>query len=431
MSRIIKSTFLYSLIIFVTLLTVETGLRIYDVVSGDIIFDDLKKYAVNKLGNRAHPYLQYTASKLLRGSVHHIEPDIKFETTTNAHGFRTHEFYPKLPGKVRILLLGDSFFYGYNANDNETIQGVLEKRFHTDVSKDVEVFSLGVASYSSVRYAALARIYFEYLKPDIVVVAPDQSDFGEDVRRKDDYILDADGYPFVLKQFAKLVGLQSGDTEIAFTHEREMVLKDVSDSWKILVRAGSSLVNRAWEFQRGLKSKKNDAADYENLSIIKYEKLLDAYGPDISKSPYQNLWGNIIPYDLPTALEAYKGTYTNLEYVQLKTREVNADLFLSSYPYSWMVQLNQAMAYQANHYKIQIDFRGNRVHPNLMDNFSKRLGVPHLNSYPVFERDGGDNWGNWDPHFNARGYALYANYLFDQIKARVEEKLNLAQADNG
>ena len=65
-------------------------------------------------------------------------------------------------------------------------------------------------SYSNVRYAALARIYLDYLNPDIVIVAIDQSDYIDDSNYIhssyfDDYILDAEGYPYVLKNADELL----------------------------------------------------------------------------------------------------------------------------------------------------------------------------------------------------------------------------------
>jgi hypothetical protein len=61
------------------------------------------------------------------------------------------------------------------------------------------------------------------------------------------------------------------------------------------------------------------------------------------------------------------------------------------------------------------DFRANRVHPNLIDRYAKELGVIHLNAYPVFENQPPHLYGEYDPHFNARGYARYAEFLTSSL----------------
>src|SRR5450759_3126726 len=108
MKNFFRSAFTYGAIIISTFIGLEFTLRTYDVISGRIIFDDLIKYAAGR-DDRSHPFLEYTASRSFQGLITHIEPGKKYLTTTNSHGFRTHEFYPKIPGRVRVLLLGDSF----------------------------------------------------------------------------------------------------------------------------------------------------------------------------------------------------------------------------------------------------------------------------------------------------------------------------------
>ena len=422
------SAFAYGAIIISTLIVLEFTFRIYDVISGRILFDSLLNYAAGR-NDRSHPFLQYTASRNFQGLITHIEPNKKYLTTTNSHGFRTHEFYPKIPGRVRVLLLGDSFMFGYNASDDDTTQAVLEKLLRNQVSRDVEVFSLGVTSYSGVRYAALARIYFEYLRPDVVIVALDQTDFGEDVRRIDDYVLDSDGYPFILKVYKELEGDTKNPKEIFVTQDGKTIVRDVSKymRWKILIRAGSSFVNELVELKRSLSAWEWSRANTKDPPTLTYTELREKFGSDLSKSPYErDIWWQNIPYDFATAVVKYQATYKSLEFIKKKSDEVGAKMYLSSYPYPWMVKLGQSLTYQLNEYKFQLDFRKDRVHPKVVEKFARDLGIGHLNSYPIFEKDEGKNWGDFDPHFNALGYRLYANFLFNSIKDEIGQLVTRA-----
>ena len=58
-----------------------------------------------------------------------------------------------------------------------------------------------------------------------------------------------------------------------------------------------------------------------------------------------------------------------------------------------------------------------------MDAYSARLGLPHLNAYPAFERSENDNYGQIDQHFNAKGYALYGKFLYYSIESVVRESI--------
>ncbi len=69
------------------------------------------------------------------------------------------------------------------------------------------------------------------------------------------------------------------------------------------------------------------------------------------------------------------------------------------------------------------DFRDNRVHYRLIDVYAAKLGVPHLNAYPVFNGSKGDDYGETDQHFSAKGYARYGRFLFRSIEADVRAAL--------
>ena len=412
------------LIIFVGL---ELSFRAYDIFSGRILSDDLLAH-LYMLSGDGHPFLEYTSNKNFHGFLSHIEPGKKFEVHTKSDGFRTHEFYSKLPGKFRILILGDSFMYGYNANQDQTTPAVLERLLQEQISENIEVLSLGVPSYSTIKYALLTRSYIDYLNPDMIIVAVDQNDFKGDLSRMDKYIFDDDGSPLVLKD-AVTIQETTGKVQIIMNETKGLNIVSNSPGRLLRLRFGSSLFNNGYVFWKFLNTKANQwktvrkvQKQKDSSQVIQYGDLVEKYGTDTSEV-FLN-YAAIIPYELETAKEKYKLTFQALQYIKKKSDENNVILYFSSYPYPWEVSIKESLHYQLFSFGTIYDFRDHKVYSQLMDDFSSELEVKHLNSYPVFEVETEEKkYGKYDPHFSVYGYNLYANFLADSIREDILKKL--------
>lgn len=406
------------------ILLAESGLRVWDIVSGNIINSDLIFMLYNNK-TETHPFLSYTARKNFEGFLPFIEPGMKFYVSINSHGFRTHEFYPKLENQYRILILGDSFVYGYNASQDDTLAAVMERKLKENISDDIEVLSLGITSYSCIRYAVLMRLYLDYLNPDMVIVAVDQSDFEEDLKRMQDYVLDKDGVPLILKD-AKDKMDKSKNYRFIIDNNRDLKDVSVKSDWKTRLRVGSSLYARLRDFIKSkntetLRQKiKND--EKGAYPVVRYEDLI-AGGKDLSKVLPPKFLSDTIPYDIDTAIKRYQASFIYLKYIRDECARRGIALYFSSYPYPWMVSTDQSVPYQLANFKCVYDFRKDRVPTMLMEAYSRQLGVPHLNAYPLFEHDSKKRYGDFDPHFNKYGYQLYADFLYDHIKEDVKKSI--------
>lgn len=195
--------------------------------------------------------------------------------------------------------------------------------------------------------------------------------------------------------------------------------------WNLRLKIASSLYNRMYAVARILKTKviklkTKQLIKEGNYHIVQYDDLVKSFGSDLSKVLPDILLFDIIPYDLDTALIRYDTSFQNLKYIKEECDKRNIKLYFSSYPYPWMVSVSESIPAQLQYFKNIYDFRKNRVHPDLMDIYSKKLGVPHLNAYPVFEKeDGKKRYGDYDTHFNSYGYSLYTEFLFESIKQDV------------
>ena len=239
--------FLNTLII---VLFLEIVFKFYDFIQED--YFEKKKNIISKYSDyKNHPTLIYTAKKNSAGYEIHYTAGTYFKTTTNSDGFRTKEFYPKLKDKFRILLLGDSFVFGMNANDNETLAFNLEKKYQNKISKNIEVFSLGVTGYSGLNYLGIARTYFEYLNPDLVIICIDQSDLNDDESKIKffDYEYDDKGYPYFVKNLI-------GNKSIRYDLSRNIELFQDKEKFLIdKIKLESSLFNKINFLRHKLKKK--------------------------------------------------------------------------------------------------------------------------------------------------------------------------------
>ncbi len=91
---------------------------------------------------------------------------------TNSRGFRCGEHAPKKPaGKQRVVILGDSFAYGYGVDNHQTFASHLDQRL-----AGVEVINLGLTGYNLVQAHRLLQREGLGYEPDLVVVAFCQND---------------------------------------------------------------------------------------------------------------------------------------------------------------------------------------------------------------------------------------------------------------
>jgi hypothetical protein len=426
MRKTIRDLLIFMLAGLLVLVVIETLVRSWDVYTGNLITPKVKA-AFHAQGSRLHPFLEYTSHPNIDRVVS-TATGAKFHVKTNSHGFRTHEFYPKIPGQFRILLLGDSFAFGNNVDDPGKLASVIERQARKNISPDIEVISLGIASYSAVRYSVLADIYFDFLEPDIVIVAVDQSDFEEDRARIDEYVLRDDGSPRYLKHAGEIQQRIRAATavQLAVDTNRKLVVvprtNSLTQSALFQLQLGFSLIRRAMTFLEfvGGGSDDPDAWRQAQYPVVTYQQLIKQFGSPIPSNEVDALAGDTILYGLPGAIDRYSPTLTALGHVRDVCNERGTKLYLSSYPYPWMVSIDSAVPYQLKYFGNRVfDFRENRVHPQLLDAYSDKLSLPHLNAYPVFEQSKEDNYGQIDQHFNAKGYALYGKFLYDAIEGDV------------
>ena len=112
---------------------------------------------------------------------------------TNRRGLRGPDpAVPKPPGTARILMLGDSFTFGFPVRDEETFSALIEQGLRAQ-DLPVEVVNGGVSGYSPTLHYLLLRDELIELEPDLVVLWYDFGDLQEDHQFQKNLIYDGAG----------------------------------------------------------------------------------------------------------------------------------------------------------------------------------------------------------------------------------------------
>jgi len=116
--------------------------------------------------------------------VDHRMPPNDPKPPTNADGIRSRRQRGDFPDSAfNVLLLGDSFVYGYHLSFDETIPALVEQRLRNAFpDKDVRVANFGWTSSSPLLSLRLLREVGPAYAPDLVVYCLDMTDFHDDIK---------------------------------------------------------------------------------------------------------------------------------------------------------------------------------------------------------------------------------------------------------
>lgn len=125
---------------------------------------------------------------------HHFSSE-EFDVTirTNRYGLRQPD--PELPkpaGVTRLLLLGDSFTFGFPIPDGQTFADLIEEQLNARGMR-VDVVNGGVSGYSPTLHYLSLRDQFLAFEPDAVILWLDFGDVQEDAWFQKNLLYGADG----------------------------------------------------------------------------------------------------------------------------------------------------------------------------------------------------------------------------------------------
>jgi hypothetical protein len=90
----------------------------------------------------------------------------------NEQGFRNRPIAVSKPADVyRILVLGDSYVFGWGLQQTQTFSALLEARLNQTGSRNYEVINAGVPRYGTAQEWLLYKRWVKHLDPDLVILS--------------------------------------------------------------------------------------------------------------------------------------------------------------------------------------------------------------------------------------------------------------------
>ncbi|KAA5539794.1 GDSL-type esterase/lipase family protein [Adhaeribacter rhizoryzae] len=103
-------------------------------------------------------------------AVTYNTPEFNVTARINSLGFRDREYSLHKGNKFRIIVIGDSFTFGWGVNIQDTWVKLLEKKFQKE-HPEIEILNLGRSGGSPETYEAIAAQAVPVLQPDLVIIA--------------------------------------------------------------------------------------------------------------------------------------------------------------------------------------------------------------------------------------------------------------------
>ena len=126
-------------------------------------------------------------------TYHFASSEFSVDVRTNSYSLRGPDpVVPKPPGVTRILMLGDSFTFGFPVRDEETFSFLIEQGLKAR-GYSVEVINGGVSGYSPVLEYLSLRDQFLRFEPDLVILWYDRADLQDDALFEKNLLYDARG----------------------------------------------------------------------------------------------------------------------------------------------------------------------------------------------------------------------------------------------
>jgi lysophospholipase L1-like esterase len=195
---------------------------------------------------------------------HYVPGDYDVAISTNSAGMRGRREYPveRVPGKRRILVLGDSFTFGYGVNDDEVVSAVLEDLLNERASASAEVLNLAVSGFGQAEELVTWENRGKAYRPDVVVLFYFENDIGNNAVSRL-YQPGPDGLP-VRTGADFLPGSSLQERLFAFPPTRWLF--EHSEAWNLVRNRLSSLVQRSLLRQQGLESYSDGSSDAVELT---------------------------------------------------------------------------------------------------------------------------------------------------------------------
>ncbi len=211
---------------------------------------------------------------------HYVPGDYEVAINTNSAGMRGKREYPleKPDGVRRILVLGDSFAFGYGVEDEEVVSARLESELNggVSVSGSYEVLNLAVSGFGQAEELVTWRARGRAYRPDVVLLFYFENDIGNNAVANL-FRLDANG---VLEPAATefLPGVRTRELLYKFPPIRWLF--EHSQAWNLVRNRLSGIVQNSLLQKQGLEKFNDTSAKGIDLTRALLRQLVDEIRAD-------------------------------------------------------------------------------------------------------------------------------------------------------
>ena len=194
---------------------------------------------------------------------HRVPGEYDVEITTNSAGMRGPREYPleRVPRTRRVLVLGDSFAFGYGVGDDAVVTAVLEEILGR-TGRRAEVLNLAVSGSGQAEELITWRCRGKAYRPDVVVMFYFDNDIGNNAVSKlftlrTGGVLERTGTEF-------LPGSDLQERMLAFAPTRWLF--EHSEAWNLLRNRLSAAVQRSMLREQGLATFRDATTEATELT---------------------------------------------------------------------------------------------------------------------------------------------------------------------
>ena len=413
------------------------------------LYDKCYEYSSEDLSNlevELDPNLGWKLKSNFSGCRYQPDTNKIVYKTHNSKGIRLNKEIPYEKGdKKRILLLGDSFVYGFGVNDSETIAVKLQE----NLGENYEVIPFGVDGYGSGQeFLYLNNIGLRY-NPDIVILFFYSNDF---IEARSWWMGFSDKPLFMIARDIKF-NISRNINESLLDIQKAIVDKSLINfiGLKVNVMLLDEIINPnnknhsvygetmlvfnypsqlTWNKEYGiykipLSDEKPLSAfmlKYSHLYSLIYHKITNL-DFNIQKISYFNQTRDGITILIQSGNYSYdidRSFYSMTIFKEFKkmSQEKEFEFVVVNIPDKLFVSNEYQKKFLEQYYDVNESFFEFRKMDRIFNVKLLNLYVEYISLYNLAEENFNDFYFKTDPHWNPRGIELSAEYITDKLKEK-------------
>ncbi len=355
-------------------------------------------------------------------SVRYTTSEFDYIANINRYGFRGPEPDINHDGsRINVLLLGDSFTYGWGLNFDSTWGAVAETSLRAQ-GIDVQLLNLGKPGADPMEYADIARRAIPLLKPQIVIINLLQGDDLFQIRRAEappPASLPRNGMgkgaDFALLQFKKLFPHVSQTILGASLFGSPALAMDVTPDW--IKQSGDILNNMTAEEKLRLARMDDQIRAMFQAGQLNPKLIYDALKHPEKYSENENL-GDY------QCLRSIQFISKQLRQIKNLANEYRGHAIVTMISHPAYVSRDYLQVLKQMGYTVNDTFLFSEASQAALEMATQRADLPFYTSLELFRAAPNDSlYFHFDGHFNMKGAKLYAIFISEVIKKEFQSSV--------